>query len=123
MMATNPREFAEAMRDLVERSQLHPATAVSDQAYRIKLQVLDYFIKHDPDPETFERLLRERIADTDPKKELSKGVCCQILNSWRSGSCHYTIEGRLVLKALYPAERPPAPEEDEAKEEGTASLG
>ena len=114
MVATKPREFAEAMRDLVERSQSHPATAVSDQAFQMKLQILDYFIKRDPDPEAFEQLLLERIADEDPKKELSKGVCCQILNSWRSGSCHYTLEGRLMLKALYPADYSPMPEQDEA---------
>jgi hypothetical protein len=113
MMAASPREFAEAMRDLVERSQRNQATAVSESAYQMKLQVLGYFIKHDPDPETFERLLRERIADADPKKELSKGVCCQIMNSWKSGSWLYTSEGRLVLRALHPAELPPTADEDE----------
>ena len=118
MMATNPKEFAQAMRELVELSQHHPATAVSDQAFKMKLQILDYFIKRDPDPDTFEQLLLERISDADQKKELSKGVCCQILNSWRSGSCHYTLEGRLVLKALYPAERPRMQMEDEAKAGG-----
>lgn len=117
-MAMNPKEFAQAMRDLVESSQRHPATAVSDQAFQMKLQILDYFIKHDPDSETFERLLLDRISDADRKKELSKGVCCQILNSWRSGSCRYTLEGRLELKALYPAEHPPMPEDDEAQAGG-----
>lgn len=113
MVAVKPREFAQAMRDLVERSQSHPATAVSDQSFEMKLQILDYFITRDPDPTTFERQLLERIADEDPKKELSKGVCCQILNSWRSGSCHYSLDGRLILKALYPADHPRLPEEDE----------
>ncbi len=114
MLGTKPKEFAAAMRDLVERSQQHPATAVSDQAFQMKLQILDYFIKRDPDPEAFEQQLLERIADPDPKKELSKGVCCQILNSWRSGSCRYTLDGRLVLRALYPADHPPMREQDEA---------
>ncbi len=110
MAVARPKEFCEAMRDLVTRSQRHPATAVSDQAFEMKLKVLDFFIARDPDVEGFERMLRERIADPDPAKELSRGVCCQILNSWRAGSCHYTPEGHLVLKALYPADRPAAEE-------------
>jgi hypothetical protein len=107
MMATSPREFAVAMRDLVHRSQEHPATAVSEQAYHMKLQILDHFIKHDTDPDAFQRMLRERIVDPDPRKGVSNGICCQILNSWQSGSCLYTLDGKLVLKALYPAEPPP----------------
>ncbi len=95
------------MRDLVVRSQRHSATAVSDEAYQMKLRILDFFVARDPEPEAFERMLRERIADPDPQKELSRGICCQILNSWRSGSYFYTPEGRLMLKALYPAEAPP----------------
>ncbi len=106
MMAKTPRDFAIAMRDLVERSQRNPATAVSDQAYEMKVRILDHLIEHSPAPDAFEQALLERIADPDPRKELSKGVCCQILNSWRSGSCHYTLEGQLVLRALYPADRP-----------------
>ncbi len=103
-MARKPREFCEAMRDLVVRSQLHPATAVGDEAYRMKLRTLDFFIERDPSPEAFERMLRERVADSDPQKVLSRGICGQILNTWRSGGFHYTSEGRLVLKALYPAD-------------------
>ena len=120
MMAKTPKDFAVAMRDLVERSQLDPATAVSDQAYEMKLRVLDHFIKRDPDPESFERVLMERIRDSDPRKELSRGVCCQILNSWRSGSCRYTTDGRLLLLALYPADRPASV--DEGGEHG-GSIG
>ncbi len=114
MMAKSPREFAVAMRELVERSQHELATAVSEEAYEMKLRILDHFIERNPDPDTFERALLERIADTDPRKDLSKGVCCQILNSWRSGSCRYTVEGKLVLGALYPADRPRPADEDEA---------
>ena len=72
----------------------------------MKLRILDHFIERDLDPEGFERALLERVADSDPRKELSRGVCCQILNSWRSGSCYYTSEGKLVLRALYPADLP-----------------
>lgn len=96
------------MQEQVERAQHNPATAVSDQSYEMKLRILDHFVQRDPDPDAFERALLERIADDDPRKELSRGVCCQILNSWRSGSCHYTTEGRLVLHALYPADPPAA---------------
>lgn len=104
---SSPKQFCEAMRHLVLQSQQHPATAVSDQAFHMKLRVLAFFIARDPDAETFERMLQERATDPDPQKELSKGICCQILNGWRSGSCHYTPEGHLVLRALYPAEPPP----------------
>ncbi len=102
-----PGQFCEAMRDLVMRSQSHPATAGSDQAFQMKLRILDYFVARDPDQESFERSLRERIADSDPQKELSRGICCQILNSWRSGSCLYAPEGRLVLQSLYPVDFSP----------------
>lgn len=112
MAAVRPKEFCEAMRDLVVRSQRQPASAVSDQAFEMKLKVLDYFIARDLDAEGFERSLLDRVADTDPAKELSRGVCCQVLNSWRAGSCHYTPEGMLVLKALYPAEQPAGGGED-----------
>jgi len=118
MMGRGPREFCEAMRDLVVRMQHHPATAVSDQAYEMKLKVLDFLISKDPDEDGFGRLLRERIADRDPGKELSRGICCQVLNSWRAGSCHYTPEGRLVLKALYPADQPGDSDDGEEKVEG-----
>ena len=101
------------MRDLVVRSQQHLATAVSGQAYEMKLRVLDFLIARDPTPDAFEKLLHERIADPDPAKELSRGICCQILGSWRAGSCHYTPEGRLVLKALYPADHPAWPDDGE----------
>lgn len=100
------------MRQLVVRSQQHPATAVADQAYEMKLRVLDFFVARDPDPEEFDRSLRDRIVDADPAKELSRGVCCQILNSWRAGSCYYTAGGQLVLKALYPADPPNWLEDD-----------
>ncbi len=112
---TEPSEFCQAMSDLVTRSQLHPATAVDDQAYQMKLRVLDFFISRGPDRTTFERMLRERIADQDPQKELSRSVCCQILNTWLSGSCYYTPEGRLVLKSLYPADFPPGLQEGDAE--------
>ena len=115
-MAGSPREFATAMRDLVERSQRQPATAVSEEAYQMKLRVLDHFIHRDPQPEAFERVLQERISDSDPEKELSKSVCRQILNSWRSGSVYYTPDGRLVLRALYPADRSLGAEDDDAQE-------
>ncbi len=115
-MVAKPREFCEAMRQLVVRSQQNPATAVGDQAYDMKLRVLDFFVARDSAPADFERLLRERIADSDPAKELSRGVCCQILNSWRSGSCYYTPEGQLVLKALYPADYSNSPEDDGREE-------
>ncbi|HEX2987744.1 MAG TPA: hypothetical protein VHS06_06185 [Chloroflexota bacterium] len=115
MMARSPREFCEAMRDLVVRMQHHPATAVSDQAYEMKLRVLEYLIAKNPNEEGFERLLMERIDDRDPAKELSRGICCQVLNSWRAGSCHYTPEGRLVLRALYPADQSADFEGDDAK--------
>jgi hypothetical protein len=117
MMARSPREFCEAMRDLVVRMQHHPATAVSDQAYEMKLKVLDFLIARDPDEDGFGRLLRDRIADRVPEKELSRGICCQVLNSWRAGSCHYTPEGRLVLKSLYPADQPADSEDDTGKVE------
>jgi hypothetical protein len=103
-----PREFCEAMHALVTRSQRNPATAVSDQAYQMKLRILDHFIERDPHAAAFEDVLRARIADPDPQKELSRGICCQILNSWRAGSCRYTPERHLVLPALYPADDPPA---------------
>jgi hypothetical protein len=110
---TSPREFCEAMRELVSRSQRNPATAVSDQAYQMKIRILDHFIERNPGVEVFEEALRARIADPDPQKELSRGVCCQILNSWRSGSCHYTPERRLVLSALFPADAPSPIDGDE----------
>src|SRR5512133_926981 len=109
MMAKSPRDFALAMRELVERSQRNPATAVSEQAHEMKLRILDHFVERNPAPDDFERSLLERATDSDPRKELSKGVCCQILNSWRSGSCRYTPEGKLVLLALYPADPPTSP--------------
>ncbi len=114
----NPKEYCEAMRDLVIRSQRHPATAVSDQAYQMKLRILDFFMARDPDEETFERSLQERIADPDPQKELSRGICCQILNSWRSGSCHFTPQGRLVLKSLHPVDFPPGLRESDLEPGG-----
>lgn len=113
MMAKTPRDFARAMRELVERSQLNPATAVSDQAYEMKLRILDHFIERSLDSDAFERALLERVADPDPRKELSRGVCCQILNGWRSGSCHYTAEGKFVVHALYPADVPPQADDDD----------
>lgn len=116
MMSKSPKEFAIAMQEQVERVQRNPATAVSDQSYQMKLRILDHFVQRDPGTDDFERALLERIADEDPRKELSRGVCCQILNSWRSGSCHYTTEGRLVLHALYPAEPPPALEDGREQE-------
>jgi len=117
-MAKSPKEFSEAMRDLVVRSQQHAATAVSQESYQMKLRILDFFIARDPDVDSFERMLRERIDDNDSQKELSRGICCQILNSWRSGSYFYTPEGRLVLKALYPAELPPGWEDGGTEAEG-----
>ncbi len=105
-MVPDPKEFCEAMRELVVRAQRHPATAVGDQAYEIKLRVLDHFVARAPDADGFERSLRERIGDDSPQKELSRGICCQILNSWRSGSCHRRLDGQLVLRALYPADAP-----------------
>ncbi len=107
----SPREFSIAMQEQVEHAQRNPATAVSDQSYKMKLRILDHFVQRDPDPDSFEQALLERIADVDPRKELSRGVCCQILNSWRSGSCHYRTDGRFVLDALYPAD-PPASAQD-----------
>jgi hypothetical protein len=112
----SPREFCQAMRDLVSRSQRNPATAVSDQAYEMKLRILDHFVERGPDAAAFEDVLRARIADPDPQKELSRGICCQILNSWRAGSCRYTPERRLVLPALFPADEPPAIEDDDEDE-------
>jgi hypothetical protein len=112
MAVISPREFCEAMRDLVARSQRNPATAVSDQAYQMKLRILDHFVERGPDAASFEDALRARIADPDPQKDLSRGVCCQILNSWRAGSCRYTPERQLVLPALYPADEPATIEEE-----------
>lgn len=117
-MVLSPKEFCQAMRELVDRSQISPATAVSDQAFQMKLRVLDYFVKLNPDEDTFEAKLRERIADPDPQKELSRGVCCQVLNSWRSGSCHYTLDRRPVLSALYPADQPPPTGDEEQDDSG-----
>ena len=45
---TNPKEFCEAMHELVARSQRNPATAVSDQAYQMKLRILDFFWSETP---------------------------------------------------------------------------
>lgn len=108
MMTQAPKEFAAAMRELVERSQRSPATAVSAQAYEMKLKILDYLIEREPDARAFEQMLLDRIADPDHRKELSRGVCCQIMNSWRSGSMHYDRDGKLTLRALYPADYPRA---------------
>ena len=58
-------------------------------------------------------MLLARISDPDPQKEMSRGVCCQILNSWRSGSCHYTPDRRLVVSALYPADQPPQVDDED----------
>jgi hypothetical protein len=113
MAVISPREFCQAMRDLVSSSQRNPATAVSDQAFQMKLRVLDHFIERDPDAAAFEEALRARVADPDPQKELSRGICCQILNSWRAGSCRFTPERRLVMSALYPADAPTANEEND----------
>ena len=109
----NPKEFCEAMRELVVLSQRNPATAVSAEAYEMKLRILDFFTERDPTPDVMDSLLRERIADPDPMKELSRGICGQILNSWQAGSWHYSPDGRLLLRALYPAETPSGIEEDE----------
>lgn len=103
MTVVSPEEFCRAMLDLVDKSQLQVATAVSFEAYEMKRRVLEFFLKSLPAPETFEAMLRQRMADPDPGKELSRGVCGQILNSWLSGSYHYAADGKLVLRALFPA--------------------
>ena len=103
MMVVSPEEFCRAMLDLVDKSQLQVATAVSPEAYEMKRRVLEFFVKSPPAREKFEAMLRQRIADPDLGKELSRGVCGQILSSWLSGSYHYAADGKLVLRALFPA--------------------
>ncbi len=79
-------------------------------------------IERDPTPDVMDSLLRERIADPDPMKELSRGICGQILNSWQAGSWHYSPDGRLLLRALYPAETPSGIEEDELEPRSSSSM-
>jgi hypothetical protein len=50
----------------------------------LRLRILDYFIAHGPSNDRFEGLLKARLNDPDPAKEVSKVICAEILEAWRA---------------------------------------
>jgi len=50
----------------------------------LRLRILDYFITLNPPDYKFEGLLRARLNDPDPAKELSKVICAEILEAWQT---------------------------------------
>jgi len=52
----------------------------------LRLRILDHFITHDISDDIFEDVLKARLSDPDPAKELGKAICAEILEAWRNRS-------------------------------------
>ena len=50
----------------------------------LRIRILDYFITHGPPSDRFAELLKARLNDPDPAKEVSKVICAEILEAWQA---------------------------------------
>jgi hypothetical protein len=51
---------------------------------KLRLRILDFFITRNVPDDIFEEVLTIRINDPDPEKNLSKVICKEILEAWKS---------------------------------------